>query len=71
MKVAFALEGLTYSCLEISISVVWTSDTFESNLRMNHKFTNYLKESCGLDFDEHFSFKNFLKIAFVREISLK
>ena len=35
------------------------------------KFAKYLKESCRLSSDEQFSFKYFLNIAFVREISPK
>ena len=46
-------------------SVVWTFDTFENNFVINHRFTKSLKESCGLDFDQHFSFKYFLKIEFL------
>ena len=68
-KVASALEGLALSCLEISlISVVWTFDTFQSNSKIDYKFTKFLKEGCGLDFDPDFSIKYFLNIAFVREI---
>ena len=39
------------------------------NFGINQKFTKYLKESCVLDFDPHFSFKYFLKIASVKGIS--
>ena len=57
---------LTYPCLEIYLtSVVWTFDTFQNNSDINHKFTKYLKKNCGLDLDQHFSIKYFLKIAFV------
>ena len=48
--------------------VVLTFDTFEINIGINHKFTKYLKKSCGLDFDLYFSFKYFLKMAFVRDL---
>ena len=41
------------------------------NYGINHKFTKYLKEGCVLDFDQHFSFKYFLKTPFVRAISSK
>ena len=47
-------------------------DTFQNNFGIDHEFTKYLKESCGLDFNKHFSFKYFLKmIIFVGEISPK
>ena len=52
-------------------SVVWTLDTFENNFGIDPKFTEYLKESFGLDFHKHFSFKYYLKIPFIREISPK
>ena len=41
-------------------------DTFGHNVGIDHKFSKYLKESCVLDIGQHFSFKYFLKIAFVR-----
>ena len=44
-------------------------DTSENNLKIRHRITKYLKESCS--FEEHHSIKYFLKIAFVREISPK
>ena len=50
-------------------TVVWTVDTFGNNFGINCKFKRYLKESCGLYFDHHFSFKYFLKIPSDREIS--
>ena len=45
-------------------SVVWTCHTCEHNFGIIRKFTKYLMESCVLGFDQHFSFKYFLKIAF-------
>ena len=58
--------------LYISLTIfVWSFDTFENNLEVKHKFTKYLKESCGLEFNQHFSFKYFPKIPFVNEISPK
>ena len=45
-------------------SVVWTCHTCEHNFGITRKFTKYLMESCVLGFDQHFSFKYFLKIAF-------
>ena len=41
--------------------VIWTYDTFENNSEIKHCFTNYLKESCGLYYFQHSSFKFFLK----------
>ena len=49
-------------------SVVWTRHTFDNNLEMKHKFTIYLKKSCRYSFDEQFSLKYFLNIAFFIEI---
>ena len=63
---------LTLSCLEISLTrVIWTFDSFKRNLRIDHKFTKYFKKNCGLDLEQPFSFKYFLKNSFVIEISLK
>ena len=42
----------------------WTFDIFENNFGINYK---YLKESCVLHFEQHFSFICFLKTAFVRD----
>ena len=42
---------------------------FENNFRIKHKFAKYLKGSCGYSNGDKFSFKYFLYIAFVREIS--
>ena len=42
--------------------------TFENNLRTERKFTKYLKESCSLASDKHFSFKCFPENAFVSNI---
>ena len=52
-------------------TVVWTYDTFENNFEINHKLENKFKESSSLVSEEYFSFKNFVKINFVREISIK
>ena len=58
--------------LEISLtSVVWNFDAFINNFEITHNFTKYLLEGCVLAFNQHFSFKYFLKIVFVKEISLK
>ena len=54
---------ITHSCLEILTNVVWTFYAFQYNFGINHNFIKYLKESCGLDFDRHFSLKYFLKLA--------
>ena len=57
----FSLQDFFKYSLE---SVVRTFDTFQNNFGINHKFTKYLKESCGFDFNQHFSFKYFLKKCF-------
>ena len=49
-------------------SIVCYSHTFESNLGIKQKYTNYLKESCCLAFDKHFSFKCFPENALVSKI---
>ena len=41
---------------------------FENNLRTKRKFTKYLKESCSLASDKHFSFVCFPENAFVSNI---
>ena len=47
MKVALSLEGLTYSCLQISVArVVWIYDTFENNFGIKHVLEKYLREDC-------------------------
>ena len=62
----------TLSCREISSpSVFWIFDNFQYIFKINHKFTKHLKESCELGFDQYFFMKYFLKITFVKEISLK
>ena len=49
---------LTHAHLNITmISVVWTYATIVNNFQINHKFTKYLKQSCGLDYGHHFPFK--------------
>ena len=40
-------------------SIVCYSHTFENNLGINQKLTKYLKESCCLVSNQHFSFKLF------------
>ena len=35
----------------IDKSDVWTLDIYWNNFEINHQFTKYWKESCGLDFD--------------------
>ena len=37
---------------------------FSKNFEINHEITKYLNDSCPSDFDQHFPFKYFLKIAF-------
>ena len=55
--------------LRVSLeSIVCYFHTFENNLGIKEKFTKYLKESCCLASDQHFSFKCFSENAFVSEI---
>ena len=63
------VSSLTLECQEILTGVVWTIDIFENNFGITHKFTKYLKGSRVLNFDQRFSFKYFMKIAFVRDVS--
>ena len=49
-------------------SIVCYSHIFGNNLEIKLKFTKYLKESCCLTSDRHFSFKCFLENAFVSKI---
>ena len=57
--------------MEISFtSVVWTYGTFVNNFQIQHQFTKYLKESCRLGSEKHYSFKYFLKNTLVRKILL-
>ena len=49
---------LTISCLDICDSVVWTYDTFENNVGIDHKLPKYLKESCVLGFDQQIFSEN-------------
>ena len=65
--------SLTYSYLQIffKTSVVWTCQTFKNNFEIKHKFGKYLMEHCDYSSDEQFSFKYFLNITYVREISPK
>ena len=70
--VALGMNVLIHSCLEISlIRIIWTLDNFDNNYGINHRFRKKLMESFVLYYDQHFSFKYFLKIPFVREISSK
>ena len=51
-----SVNGLTHSCLKIIMtSVLWTHCTFEDKIKIKHKFTKYLMESCEPDPDEYFS----------------
>ena len=62
----------THSVLKISLTiVVWISNTFENNFEIKHKLEKYLKENCVLSSYQHCSFKYFLKIHFIWEISQK
>ena len=46
-------------------TIVCFSHTFDNNLGIKRKFTKYLKESCCLASDQHFSFIVFSEYAFV------
>ena len=66
------MNGLTHSCFENSLTiVVCTCDTFENHFEIKQKFEKYLKGSCWFIFDLHFSFKYYLQINSVFEISPK
>ena len=61
-----SINGLTHSCLEISLTiVVWNCDTFENNFEIKHILEEYLKGSCLLVSGLQFPFKYFVKITFV------
>ena len=49
-------------------STVCYFHTFQNNLGIKQKFTKYLKESCCLASDKHFSFKCFQENALVSKI---
>ena len=49
-------------------SIVCYSHTFENNLGIKRKFIKYLKESCSLASDQHFSIKCSQKKASVSKI---
>ena len=46
-------------------SAVCYSNTFEDNLGIKQKLAKYLKESCCVAYDQHFSFKCFQENMFV------
>ena len=63
-----AKTPITLSCLEIYlIRIVWKFGVFENNSGIIHSFSKYLKESCGLNFVQHFFFKCFRKISYMEE----
>ena len=49
-------------------SIICYFHILQNNLRIKQTFTKYLKESCCLASDQHFSYKYFPKNAFVRKI---
>ena len=50
-----------FSCQEFLVKiVVWTDDTYKSNLVIYHKISSYLKEICIFRNDENFPFKYIL-----------
>ena len=51
------LAAVSINGLKISLtSVALTYDAFRNNFPINLLFKIYLKDSCGLDFDQHLSF---------------
>ena len=57
-KVAPALEGLTHTCLDYSLtSFVRTYDIFTIGIR--HPLANNLKDFCWFSSDQHLSYKYF------------
>ena len=52
-------------------SIVCYSHTYEHNLGIKLRFTKYLKESCCMASDQHFSFKYFPENTFVSKIFSK
>ena len=48
--------------------IICYSHTFDNDFWIKRKFTKYLKESCCLAADQHFSFKCFQENAFVNKI---
>ena len=49
-------------------SIVCYSHIFKKNLWIKQKYANYLKDSCCLPSDQHFSFKSFPKNALLSKI---
>ena len=65
-------DTLTHSYLEISLTSVNCDKLhLENNLRVRLKLAKYLQRSYRLSSEEGLPFKYFLKINFVKEISLK
>ena len=57
VKENFKHEELSFSFLKIFLTTIGgTFDSFEKNFGVNDNFTEYLTESYGSDFDQHFSF---------------
>ena len=64
--------NLTLLCLENFLtSVIWTYYTNVNNFGIKHRMGKYSKEICWFVPYQQSSYKYFLKIAFVREISPK
>ena len=52
----------TQSDAQINLkNVVWSYENFENNFGMDKKMTKYLKKSCSLSSDQHFSLKRIPK----------
>ena len=48
-------------------NVVWTLGTFDYNFVKLHEFKNYLKKSCEIGSNGHFSFKYLAKLENIAE----
>ena len=58
-NVALELEGLTPSCMGISMTrVAWMHGTFQNNFWNEHTFSEYMRKSCWLSTHQHFVLKN-------------
>ena len=66
MVIAEAINPVIGALTEI---IVCTYPSFDDNFRIEHFCTKYLKESCSLCSELHFSFKCFQNFALVCKIS--
>ena len=67
--IGITIKGLNLFTLRLpKESILCYSHTFENNLGIKQKYKKYLKESCYLVNDQHFSFKCFPEKVFVSKI---